>query len=81
MGQEALESSSAVLQTAADHPSGGARISATSPIKKPDVACDTGFMNTHGFGRASQAQMQRGRIRLLMGETTVAHSFGYETRR
>ena len=26
-----------------DHPLGGARISATSPTKKPDVVCDTGF--------------------------------------
>lgn len=43
VGREALESSSAVLQTVADHAAHGARVSATDPTKKPGVACDTGF--------------------------------------
>ena len=57
MGQEALESSSAVLQTA-DHPSGGTRVSATSPEwesgdeKRPDVARDTG-----PFGKAPESDL------------------------
>lgn len=42
------------------------------PNKKPDVACDTGLMIPHGIGRASQAQMEQGHIRLLMGETAFA---------
>ena len=82
-----LEPSSAVLQTAADR-CDGARVSATSPsrgpgTKKPDVTftCDTGLiMIPQYIDRVSQAQTQGGGIRPLVGETTFACLFGFETR-
>jgi hypothetical protein len=44
--------------------------------------CDTGFGYPLGLDRVSQARTWRGqRIRRLIGDTTLASSFGYETRR
>jgi len=43
--------------------------------------CDTGFGYPLGLDRVSQSQTWRGGIRRLIGETTFACPFGYETRR
>ena len=83
VGREALESSSPVLQTGVDHPSGGARVSATNPNKKPDVACGTGFscMFRYFGGRVSQTPVAQGeRIRRLTGEIPLAFLFVNATR-
>ena len=50
-------------------------------IKKPDVACDTGFrLIPQEIGQASQAERMRGlRIRRFIGESPVAFLSAYET--
>ena len=47
-GRAVLESASAAFQAAADQPSVGARFSATSPTKKPDVVVTPGFVYSSG---------------------------------
>ena len=82
VGREALESSSAALQTAAIPSQLPALVVSIWTRKNPMPFCDTGFGYPLGLDRVSQARTWRGqRIRRLIGDTTFACSFGYETRR
>ena len=66
MGREALESSSAVLQTAA-RPS-----QLPAQQKKPGVDVTPGLYSRDGMGHPSQAQGERRQRYRLIGEATLA---------
>ena len=78
VGREALESSSAVLQTAAIPSQLPALGSGLSSTKKARCRCDTGLcVFPAEYGQVSQAQGEW--IRRLIGKTTRPSGFAKET--